>query len=37
MIDFRNMDCMALMKEFPDNHFDLAIVDLILMSVLHLR
>ena len=27
MIDFRNMDCMELMKEFPDNHFDLAIVD----------
>ena len=27
MIDFRNMDCMELMKEFPDNHFDLSIVD----------
>jgi len=27
MIDFRNMDCMELMKEFEDNHFDLAIVD----------
>jgi len=27
MIDFRNIDCMALMAEFPDNHFDLAIVD----------
>ncbi len=27
MIDFRNMDCMELMKAFPDNHFDLAIVD----------
>jgi len=27
VIDFRNMDCMELMKAFPDNHFDLAIVD----------
>ena len=27
MIDFRNCDCMDLMKEFDDNHFDLAIVD----------
>ena len=27
MIDFRNMDCMDLMAEFEDNHFDLAIVD----------
>lgn len=27
MIDFRNMDCMELMNQFPDNHFDLAIVD----------
>jgi site-specific DNA-methyltransferase (adenine-specific) len=27
MIDFRNMDCMELMAEFEDNHFDLAIVD----------
>ncbi len=27
MIDFRNMDCMELMKEYEDNHFDLAIVD----------
>lgn len=27
MIDFRNMDCMKLMAEFEDNHFDLAIVD----------
>lgn len=27
MIDFRNMDCMELMAEFEDKHFDLAIVD----------
>jgi site-specific DNA-methyltransferase (adenine-specific) len=27
MIDFRNCCCMELMKEFPDNHFDLAIID----------
>jgi len=27
LIDFRNVDCMELMKEFDDNHFDLAIVD----------
>ena len=27
MIDFRNMDCMELMAEYPDNYFDLAIVD----------
>ncbi len=27
MIDFRNMDCMELMAEYEDNHFDLAIVD----------
>ena len=27
MIDFRNMDCMDLMKKYDDNHFDLAIVD----------
>lgn len=26
-LDLRNMDCMDLMKEFPDKHFDLAIVD----------
>ena len=26
-LDLRNMDCMELMKEFPDNHFDLAVVD----------
>ena len=26
-IDFRNVDCMELMAEFEDNHFDLAIVD----------
>lgn len=26
-IDFRNCDCMDLMREFPDKHFDLAIVD----------
>lgn len=27
MIDLRNCDCMDLMAEFPDKHFDLAIVD----------
>lgn len=29
MLDFgfHNMDCMKGMKEFPDNYFDLAIVD----------
>lgn len=27
MIDFRHMDCMDLMKGYPDKHFDLAIVD----------
>jgi len=27
VIDFRNMDCMELMAEYEDNHFDLAIVD----------
>jgi site-specific DNA-methyltransferase (adenine-specific) len=26
-LDLRCMDCMDLMKEYPDNHFDLAIVD----------
>jgi len=26
-LDLRNMDCMDLMKEYPDNHFELAIVD----------
>ena len=26
-LDLRNMDCMELMREFPDNHFDLAVVD----------
>jgi len=26
-LDLRNMDCMKLMREFPDKHFDLAIVD----------
>lgn len=26
-MDIRNVDCMEMMKEFPDNHFDLAIVD----------
>jgi len=26
-LDLRNMDCMELMAEFQDNHFDLAIVD----------
>ena len=27
LLDIRNCDCMELMKEFPDKHFDLAIVD----------
>ncbi len=27
MIDVRNIDCMDLMKQYPDKHFDLAIVD----------
>jgi len=26
-LDLRNMDCMELMRKFPDNHFDLAVVD----------
>jgi len=26
-LDLCNMDCLELMKEYPDNHFDLAIVD----------
>jgi len=26
-LDIRNMDCMELMREYPDNHFDLAVVD----------
>lgn len=26
-MDLRNCDCMDLMKEFPDKHFDLCIVD----------
>ena len=26
-LDIRNCDCMDLMREFPDNHFDLAVVD----------
>ena len=26
-LDLRNMDCMDLMAEFPDNHFNLAVVD----------
>ena len=26
-LDIRNMDCMELMKGYPDNHFDLAVVD----------
>ena len=26
-LDLRNMDCMDLMAEYPDNYFDLAIVD----------
>ena len=27
MLDLRNMDCMGLMREYPDKHFELAIVD----------
>jgi len=27
LLDIRHMDCMDLMAEFPDNHFDLAVVD----------
>ena len=27
MLDIRNCDCMALMAEYPDKHFELAIVD----------
>jgi len=27
LLDIRHMDCMDLMREFPDKHFDLAIVD----------
>ena len=27
LLDIRNMDCMELMREYPDNHFDLAVVD----------
>tara|TARA_R110000772_G_scaffold267931_1_gene393141 strand:+ start:54 stop:728 length:675 start_codon:yes stop_codon:yes gene_type:complete len=27
LLDLRLMDCMELMKEYPDNHFDLAVVD----------
>lgn len=27
MLDLRNMDCMDLMREYPDKYFDLAIVD----------
>ena len=27
MLDLRNIDCMELMREYPDKHFDLAIVD----------
>ena len=26
-LDIRHADCMDLMREFPDNHFDLAVVD----------
>jgi len=26
-LDLRNMDCMDLMREFPDDHFELAVVD----------
>jgi len=27
MLDLRNMDCMELMAQYPDKHFELAIVD----------
>lgn len=27
LLDLRRMDCMDLMREYPDKHFDLAIVD----------
>jgi len=27
MIEFLNVDCIELMKLYPNNHFDLAIVD----------
>lgn len=27
LLDIRNQDCMEMMKEFPHNHFDLAITD----------
>ncbi len=27
MLNIRNMDCMNLMKEYPDKYFELAIVD----------
>jgi len=27
LLDIRNMDCMELMAQYPDNHFDLAVVD----------
>lgn len=27
LLDIRNCDCMDLMREYPDKHFDLAIVD----------
>ena len=27
MIDLQNIDCMELMKRYPDNYFDLAIAD----------
>ena len=27
LLDIRNMDCMELMAQYPDNQFDLAVVD----------
>ena len=27
LLDLRNMDCMELMAQYPDKHFDLAIID----------
>ena len=33
LLDLRNMDCMELMAQYPDKHFDLAIIDLALDTV----
>jgi len=29
-LDLRNCDCMELMREYSDKHFDLAIVDFVI-------